>query len=173
MLKTEQKRLYESLPNDVHCFVRVCDTDRALWVSDLPRRMADAAQLSEELRAKGFVCCVDEPVRLWYIDWTEERWEEMLSDFPNSLPEFPKEERYHAAYALCRLWMLHPAARSAAALPLIRRVLKLVCEPENKVLSAIGALHAQAAADLRSGGPSAFDAGRILAGWLDERRGEK
>ena len=170
-LMAEQKRLYESMPKDARCFVRICDTDQALWVSDLPRRMPDAAQLSEKLAAQGFVCHLDENTRLWYIDWTAQRWEEMLSACPGSLPEFPLEECYHAAYALCRLWMLHPSEHKN--LPVIRRVVKLVCEPESKVLSAIAPLHAQAAADLRSGRPFAFDAGRVLAGWLNERRKEK
>ena len=169
-LKAEQKRLYESMPKDTRCFVRICDTDQALWVSDLPRRMPDAAQLSEKLSAQGFVCHLDENTRLWYIDWTAQRWEEMLSACPGSLPEFPLEECYHAAYALCRLWITHPSDLAPAAMPAVRRMLKLVQQPEEELLKSIASLHEEAAVQLRTGQPVAHAAGWILAQWLNERR---
>ena len=172
-LKSEQKRLYESLPQDARCFVRVCDTDDALWISDLPRRMANVQQWENMLCNQGFACRLDTQTRLWYVDWTEERWEQMLVSYPDTLPEFPAEEKYHAAYALCRLWLLHPSARTPENLPMVRRMLKLTAEPEGKLLAAIAPLHAQAARCLRDGIPMAYDAGRILAGWLNERRIEE
>ena len=169
-LKLEQKRLYESLPKDTRCFVRVCDTDDALWVSDLPRRIPNAEALAQKLNGQGFICRLDEKKQLWHVDWTEERWQQMLMDYPTGIPDFPVEERYHPAYALCRLWLLHPAERTAGNLPMIRRMLKLTAEPEARLLVCVPALHAQAARSLREGIPSAYDAGRILAGWLNERR---
>jgi len=116
---------------------------------------------------------MDSSSRLWYVDWTQEHWEKMLAEYPHHMPDFPKQEKYHAAYALCRLWLLHPAQRTEIVLPVIRRLLKLAQEPENILLAAVRPLHDQAAEQLRQGAGCAFDAGRILAAWIDERSSEK
>lgn len=167
-LKAEQHRLYGLLPADARCFVRVCDDDSALWVSDLPRRTTDCEGLADMLRAAGFKARLDEASRLWYVDWTEERWQEMLNGLPTECPLLPAQNCYHEAYALCRLWLLHPAGRTTENLPMIRRVLKLTADTQQKLLRSVRALHGEAAANLRTGKAPAYDAGRILAAWLNE-----
>ena len=71
-LKSEQRRLYALLPQNARCFVRVCDDDSALWVSDLPRKREDCAEMLAKLQTEGFAVRLDEKARLWYIDWTKE-----------------------------------------------------------------------------------------------------
>lgn len=170
-LKTEQQALYEKMPRDARCFVRVCDSDDALWVSDLPRRYSGLlAEVEGVLAESGFACRLDEKSGLWYLDFTPEYWQEIIGGFPRRLPSFPKEERYHPAYALCRLWLSHPTPWSGGQLPVIRRVFKLTNQTEEALLRAVPSLHEQAACDLRKGLPCAHAAGRMLARWLMERR---
>lgn len=167
MMKAEQERLYQALP--MRCLVRVSRTDDAMWVCDLPRRQTDIQAAEEALRRAGFACRLDENTRLWRIDWTESRLDELLEVFPNDCPRFPADERYHPAYALCRLWLTHEGERTEANRPLLRRVLKLTADREGALLSAVPEMYEQAALHLRTGVPSAHDAGRALAGWLNER----
>ena len=108
-LKAEQRRLYALMPNDVHCFVRVCDDDGALWVSDLPRRQSDCSEMAAKLHAEGFRMRLDEDARLGYLDWTMEDWQEKISQFPQKTPDIPAQAEYHEAFALCRLWLMHPS----------------------------------------------------------------
>jgi len=169
-LKAEQQRLYDMLPKDVRCFVRVCDGDEALWVSDLPRRYAgDLAPVENAWQEKGFSCSLDTAAMLWYVDLTPQRWNEVLMEYPAQLPPFPSQDRYHAAYALCRLWLAHPAIQLGGSLGMVRRVIKLVEKQENAVLRAVSALHEEAACQLRRKEPCAHAAGCILARWLMER----
>lgn len=174
-LKAEQQALYEALSAmQARCFVHICDGDDALWVSDLPRRYQSPLQdVESTLAQKGFTCRLDEKSRLWHIDFSMKRWHETLFEYPSELPPFPVQERYHAAYALCRLWMLHPAPWTEGQLPVIRHVIKLTEQGEAKLLKEIPALHEQAACDLRQGTPMVYAAGCILSGWLMERREEK
>lgn len=167
-LKAEQRRLYALLPAEARCFVRVCDDDGALWVSDLPRRMVDCERLKATLRKEGFEVRLDGDARLWYVDWTEERWREMVGELPCELPELPEKDMYHEAYALCRFWLLHPAPLAQEHLPVLRRVTKLTAQPMQKLLRSVRVLHEKAAVQWRSGQTAACDAGRILAAWLNE-----
>lgn len=166
MLKREQDRLYAFLPA---CLLRVSRTDDCMWVCDLPRRMEHPEMIESLLHQAGFACRLDEKTRMWQIDWTEDTRNVLLSDLPMALPVFPAEERYHAAYALCRMWLLHPGQRTEDNLPLLRKVIKLTAEKETLLLKAIPELHQTAAVHLRTGIPSAQDAGRVLAKWLNER----
>jgi len=168
-LKAEQQQLYALLSKENRCFVRICESDDALWISDLPRKMHDLAGLESLLFQNGFVCRLDQEARLWHVDWSESRWNKMLSGFPKTLPAFPESERYHAAYALCRLWLAHPAQLMSHTMPTVRRVLKLMEQPEEKLLKSIASLHEEAALQLRTGRPTAHAAGWILAKWLNER----
>ena len=173
-LKAEQKRLYDALPAEARCFVRVCATDDALWVCDLPRRYSNSLEEVEAALLKmGFSCRLDAKSKLWHIDLAPHRWMKALDEYPSELPPFPVEERYHAAYALCRLWMLHPAPWMDEHLPTIRRVIKLAEQEEKMLLRSVCFLHEQAACDLRKNKPPAHAAGRILARWLMERREEE
>lgn len=163
--KAEQKRLYESLPSG--CFLRMCRDDRAMWVSDWPRREPNPSGLLEPLKSMGFHAWLEDG--LCYLDWTEEHWKEMLLPLDKSLPAFPKEERWHEAYALCRFWLLHPQVFSADMLPVLRKVVKLTEEPEEKMLKSVRSLYAQAAETWREKGFCASAAGLVLAAWLKER----
>ena len=165
-LTSEQQRLFALMPQGAHCFVKLCDDDRALWVSDLPRRTDDLPDLT----AHGYQCQLDEKSRLWYIDWTEERKQALLADLPTKLPDFPHNERFHEAYALCRLWMSHPGCWNEDTAPIIRRVLKLSAQKEEKLLSAVSALTGAAAKQLRLGQTNAYPAGQILCEWLKQRK---
>lgn len=170
--KAEQQRLRHALPDGVRCFVRVCRTDDALWISDLPRHMEMTVALEQALKKQGFCCRLDEKSRMWYVDCTLQRWQELLAPLPTEAA-FPALERYHPAYALCRLWLSHPAELNEQSMPLLRRVAKLTMETEERLLDAIPALHQTAAMHLRMGVPSAYGAGRMLADWLNERKEPK
>lgn len=165
-LKHEQRRLFALLPMETHCFVKLCDDDRALWVSDLPRR----ADRLPELQPAGFQCEVDERSRLWYIDWTEERRRKVLDALPTEIPAFPAQEAYHEAYALCRWWLIHPGEWNAENAPVIRRVLKLTAQKEERMLTAVPALMQAAAQQWRVNRSSAYPAGQVLCEWLDQRK---
>lgn len=165
-LKAEQQRLYELMPEDTRCFVRMCDDDRALWVSDLPRRRGHDAEVAECLQKAGYSVCYDEQTGLWYIDWTSETWQRILAVLPNSLPAFPAESEYHETYALCRLWLLHPAPFSETPLPILRRVVKLTAQPKIKMVRAAQSLYEEASVQLRLGKIVCSAAGRVLACWL-------
>lgn len=169
MLGAEQRRLYDQLPARPRCFVRVCRTDDALWVSDLPRRSADWRETAQKLR--GFVWRLEEASQLLLLDWPTEAWERALASLPERLPALPAREALHPAYALCRLWMLHPGARTEDGMRLLRRVVKLTDGPEQALLREIPLLHQNAAASLRKGAPCGYDAGRWLAGWLLTKEG--
>ena len=166
MLKREQDRLYRLLPA---CLLRVSRMDDCMWVCDLPRRMENVQELEEKLRENGFACSMDEKSRMWQIDWTESKWNALLADLPSDVPEMPADDGCHAAYALCRLWLAHPGQRTKENLPLLRRVIKLTAEKESLLLKAVPEMHQTAALHLRTGVPSAHDAGRVLAKWLNER----
>lgn len=172
-LKAEQRRLYALLPSDAHCFVRVCGHDSALWVSDLPRKGVECAALPAALYQAGFEIRPDEAARLWYVDWTMERWQQLLKALPAECPALPAGEEYHEIYALCRLWLLHPAAFAPQQLPVLRRVVKLMAQPPAVLLRSVRALHEEAAVQLRQGKPVAHCAGALLAAWLAEHDGEK
>lgn len=164
-IKAEQQRLYEALPEG--CFLRVCKNDRALWISDWPRREQNPSETLDRLGKMGFNAWLEGGLCL--LDWTQERWQEQLLPLEQKLPPFPAQERLHEAYALCRFWLLHPQAFSADMLPVLRRVVKLTQGPEELLLRAVRLLHAQAAEDWRQKGFCAHAAGLVLAAWLRER----
>ena len=168
MLKAEQKRLYDRMCGKAHCFVKVCDDDSALWVSDFPRRHENCHEWIVELQAEGYCVRLDEKTKLCYLDWTIERWQERIASLPQKVPPLPEEEMYHETFALCRLWMMHPEAFEAAQLPVLRRVVKLIEGPPEKLLHAVRNLYEEAAVQLREGRPMTYAAGRALAAWLCE-----
>lgn len=167
-LKHEQRRLYELLPAEARCFVRICDDDNALWVSDLPRKYAQCDKLAEMLRTEGFEVLPDGPGSLWYLDWTMERWQEMLSLLPRESLQLPQDERYHEAYALCRLWAAHPAPLEPEHLPALRRVVKMTAAKPEKVLKSVRILMEEAAVQLRERKTAAHAAGWVLEVWLTD-----
>lgn len=169
MLKSEQRRLFALMLENARCFIRLCDDDCALWVSDLPRRTDELPDLT----AHGYLCTLDENCRLWYIDWTEKRRCEMLQTLSGQLPPFPKHEKHHEAYALCRFWLMHSGVWDDRTAPLIRRVLKLTAQSDDQLLRAIPALHGMAAEMWRNGRVSAYPAGQILCDWLKRKENDE
>lgn len=167
-LKSEQRRLYDLLPKDAHCFLRVCDDDGALWVSDFPRKHENHQALTGMLSEAGFSVRTDNQSLLWYVDWTHERWQELMQRLPERLPAFPENEQYHELYALCRLLMLHPAPVEKEHLPMLRRILKLTAERPQSLLKSARRLHEETACRLRKKQTAAYAAGRLLSAWLDE-----
>lgn len=167
-LKSEQRRLYGLLPAGARCFVRICADDRAMWVSDLPRRMPECEALKAELQREGFAVCADDEARLWYVDWTKQRWMDILSALPETVPPLPTLEKDHGVYALCRLWLAHPAPLAEETMPALRRVCKLTADAPDQMRRAVRALHEEAAVQLRCGKPVAHAAGWVLAAWLLE-----
>lgn len=166
-LPAEQRRLHDLMP--ARCFVRVCRTDDALWVSDLPRRFSQWRDTVRTLETAGFRCRLRREDGLLSVDLSEGAWLCAVQSLPDSLPVLPAREALHPVYALCRVWMLHPCAWADEPLPVLRRVTKLTSGSEDALLRAVPKLHQEAAQSLREGGPCAYGAGRWLACWLAEK----
>ena len=164
-LKAEQSALYELMQTlGLRGFLRICQTDDSLWVSDCPRRTPDLVQAQRALEERGYSCRLDARTQLWHLDWMD--WSAHLDGLPRNAPHFPQQERYHKAYALCRLWLSHPHEQTA--LPVARRLLKLTAGPEEALLAAVPALYEETAAAVREGRPAGYEAGKLLAQWLLE-----
>jgi len=149
-------------------FVRVCRQKDALWVSDCPRRTKDLSAAEQALAALEVRARLDEENRLWYLDLTERKWREMLQGLSFEMPCLPDDERLHPVFALCRLWLLHP--HQEMALEPVRAVWKWMNKPED--CKEIRMLHEEAACALRQGKPAGYEAGKLLALWLEEKRRE-
>lgn len=162
--KADQQRLYGLLNEQTRCFVRVCDGRNALWVSDFPRRCAETAAAEEKLKQAGF--SVQKDGGLWYIDWTEESWQQTLDSMPDGEPLFPQAQKLHAVYALCRLLLAHPSQRQEEHMPALRAAVKLAAGQTVSIAKTVRELHEEAAVQLRRGRTVAYHAGRILAAWL-------
>lgn len=160
-LPSEQARIYELLGG----FVRVDRSDEALWISDFPRRETYLAEMEKRLAALGVQCRLDEGLKMWRLDWTEEKWAEVLSSMPAEPPGYPGNEALHETYAFCRYALLHPAKSSCESLRLARAILKGT--------ASIRQMHEQCVQYQRSGLNAAYDAGRILAAMLMEKEKEQ
>ncbi len=157
-LKTEQEQLYQLFcQRNARCFLRVDQSDEALWVTDLPRRSQEKDAWRETLKQHG-VRCMEDPAGLWHLDWTEAEWERRMALLPTEMPKLPDEENEHDAYALCRFGLLHPAPADRESRFFLRKVLK--------GKSDLRTLHETAAEALRAGQPIAYDAARVLAATL-------
>ena len=150
VLKSEQRRLYALLPQEARCFVRVCDDDSALWVSDLPRKYEAIEDVADKLLNAGFEVQLDDNSRLWYIDWAWEAWIGVAGAQSCEMPQFPEHDAWHGTYALCRFLLSHPAEMEEGHLPFLRRVLKSMEQPQNKMQHSIRKLHEEAAVQLRN-----------------------
>lgn len=150
-LHSEQERIHAIIGG----FLRLDRSDDALWVSDYPRRNADVSGIEEKLKAFGVRCMLDEKARLWHLDWTMEKWEQIIASLPETIPPFPADEKPHAAYAFCRFALSHPGKRTDESMRMLRAVMK--------GSASFARLHEQAAQALRNGHPIAYDAGRLLA----------
>lgn len=161
-LRAEQLAIYQAVKRTApRSFVRICKEDCALWVSDLPRHTDEMPPLANtDVR-----CWVAPEKQLLYLDWTEDGWACRMRTLPDTLPAFPVQETLHTAYALCRFLAAHPAERTAAHLPFLRRMIKALHEGKPK----ISLWHEQAAQALRCGAPVTDDAGRLLAAWIAQQ----
>ncbi len=168
-LKAEQRRLYALMPEDARCFVRVCDDNGALWVSDLSRRYSGCLEMAAKLKSEGFRMKLDEEAQLCYLDWTLERWQEEIAKLPQECPGLPAQEEYHEAFALCRLWLTHPAELEEAHLSTLRCVVKRTAETPDRMLRTVRSLYEEAAMQIRKKKTVAHAAGRVLAAWLYEQ----
>ncbi len=153
--KQEQEKLYQwFVSQNVRCFLRVDQSDDALWVTDLPRRHPKTGVWEETLGKRG-ISCTPDVSGLWHLDWTLEEWARRLDGLPDQIPPLCENENKHAAYALCRFGLLHPAARSDESMRFLRKLLKGTTDMHT--------LHEMAAEACRNGNPIAYDAARVLA----------
>lgn len=157
---------YKALRSFGPCFLRACATSDALWVTDLGRRMPDAALAAEALEPLGIVVNPDEKTRLWKLDWTAARYQTLGDQLPRDLPPFPGDPALEEVYALCRLLLLHPAPFPEQPLEPVREILKL--ERAAAALPVIRRVHGDCAAALRRGEPLPFLAGGLLCRWLNQ-----
>lgn len=167
--KAAQSAVYQALQAHAKrpCFLRLCDQPSALWVTDFPRGNADAAPARDALDALDCICT--ESRGLWYIDWKRERWRRELERLPDPLPAFPAEEALHPAYALCRLWLAHPAQWEDQPMDMLRRTWQLTQKPRSVLLKAVPSLLGESALRLREHQLLPSYGARILAQWLTEQ----
>ena len=132
------------------CMVKTAAGERALFVTDAPRRLAAQALHDAEtaLNAKGFLISREEN-SLWNVDIDETRWQALLakaritSDCP-----FPDEDRLHELYAVARLLAAHPSPWPLQPREPVRAVLKRYHRP-TELLRYAPILHQQCAELLR------------------------
>ena len=110
-------------------FVKLCDTDDALLVSDAPKRMDGQALAGALTRlAQAGYTAQTTPRGLLAIDWTESRWQELFEqNITAGEPALPQNEALHACYALATLLLLHPAPPAQQPKLLLRNLLKAAC----------------------------------------------
>lgn len=167
-LKAAQAELYEMLKSfGAPCLLRTCSTSDALWVCDLPRRLADAEGAKQSLADLGVRCTADED-SLWRLDWTLDKYRELADELPIAAPPLPKAVELHEAYALCRLLLRHPAPIEAQPLAAVREALKLPQQPPTRRQRIISSLMDDCAVSLREHKPLPTMAGGILANWIQE-----
>ena len=85
---------------------------------------------------------------------------------PATLPAFPAQEEDFAAYALCRLLLLHPAPLSRQPMELNRALWLWTVRP-----GSLKALHETCAALLRQKKPLPTLGGQLLAAGLQNPKG--
>lgn len=167
-LALAQRAVYEALreASGVSCFVRLCASDDALWVTDLPRRTESVEAARKALDALGVRCMEDGAGGLWRLDWPPDGWRERLGALPAQPPPFPRDEALHPAYALCRLLLSHPAPLERQPMEQVRAVFKRASGAPEALLGLVSPLHGESARRLRAGEPVAHDAGRVLSDWI-------
>lgn len=160
--------LYEALrpcgPNG--CFLRFSDTPEGLLVCDLPRRGGDLSGAEEALTRLGWRLLPGKKPGLWLLDRTEPAWQAMADALPAVLPAFPAREKDFAAYALCRLLLLHPVQLSRQPMELNRALWLWTVRP-----GSLKTLHETCAALLRQKKPLPTLGGQLLAAGLQNPKG--
>lgn len=160
--------LYEALKpfSPSGCFLRFSDTPEGLLVCDLPRRGGDLSGAEEALTRLGWRLLPERRPGLWLLDRTEPAWQAMADALPAVLPAFPAREKDFAAYALCRLLLLHPVPPAVQPMELNRALWLWTVRP-----GSLKALHETCAALLRQKKPLPTLGGQLLAAGLQNPKG--
>lgn len=149
------------------CFLRRADRDTALFVTDAPRRLTEAALADRErfLAAAGFRCGAT-PSGLWQIDPDESRWVSILRPYADVPPAgFPANEALWEVYALARLLRAHPSPWENQPREAIRGVLKRL-DRTAELLRYAPALLTECAVRLRHRQALPCAASPLLDAWL-------
>ncbi len=160
--------------SDAPCFLRRSQDDAFLFVTDLPRHVEEARwqPLLPQLARAGFLCRPDPSRGLLNLDAELAAYEALLASLPLAPPPFPPSDALHAAYALCRLLLLHPAPLAHQPLGPLRHLLKQWAGGSPAlVLRAVFPLREAAAGLLREKQPLPHAAGQLLSAWLAQRAG--
>ena len=153
-------------------FVRFLAQGDALLVCDAIRRCENEAQESALIAAflsAGFVCDVQDG--LLYLT----PGEALLKELCGAAPERIAVDWAHPLceeMALCdRLLKEKPQPPDDGARRLTMDMVRLLWQPGDKVIAGLPALRAQIAVRLRMGKRAGLhEAGRLLAGWMEENR---
>lgn len=147
-------------------FVRFLSQGDALLISDAPRR-GESGPLIAELGEAGFDGVVRED--LLYITPGETLLLELCARQPEGI-DVDWNGPLFETMALCeRLLGEAPMPLDEGAGQLLMETVRLLWQPEEKVLAGLPALRARIAVRLREGKRSGLhEAGRLLAGWLEE-----
>lgn len=145
-------------------FVRFAPPGCALLATDALRRCTDAQQAKRLiclLEEAGFICRESDGL-LWLTPRDE--WLRCEAD---EAPAVDWESSRCEQMALAVRWAAaQPQKFTSAGRQLVLETLRLLWQPEDKVLAGLDALRAQAAAMLREGDRSGLhEAGRILYDW--------
>lgn len=149
-------------------FLRRGLEDGALFVSDYPRRCAEAKSVTERLKNAGFEVLVENG--LAFLDGSREKYRALMEALPSSFAVQPREETlrlYALAQRLCRA----QTPPDLQPLPLIGLTLKyLDAEDPEGLLRRLPPLLAAAQ---RSHQPLPEAAGRLILHYLSERETQK
>lgn len=154
-------------------FVRFLPAGDMLLVTDAPRRCADEAALAElisAMEAKGFAC----GMRDGLLALTP--GDALLDALAGSKTAVTVQwdSPLHPAQELAARWLREPRGRlDPAGRRLVIETLRLIWQPQARVLRGLTELRAQAAVMLREGKPSGFaHAGALLACWCKTEGGQ-
>lgn len=156
-------------------FVRFAP-DGALLVSDAAMRADEqtAACLLEALEKCGFSVRVSGG--MLHIDPTDALIDALAADVvcAEADMEIDWSSALYPAQALAARWMRAPDAPvTDRGRALVRETLRLIWQPESRVLAGLGSLRARAAAMLRDGERGGMrQAGALLMGYCISQRGE-
>lgn len=149
-------------------FVRFLPEGDALLVSDAPRRCAsgaESAELAEALARAGFTAALRDGLML--ITPSDERLRALAAGGA-PVREIDWNSPLHSAAALAGRWRREEAAAlSADGRTMIVETLRLLWQPQERVLEGLGGLRARAAGMLRAGDRSGLrEAGAVLDAWI-------
>ena len=164
-----QQEVYTILTNcaqEHHFFLKRNNDERALFISDYPRRAKAIAKAENLLRSHGYVL-TQQNADLWHIDMT-------VTKYARCMPveqelRFPICEKWHEAYALCRFLLLHAQEDREETLPLVRSMMKTMMVGEKEVLQHVSQWHERAVYLQRTKQPLSRFAFLLLTHYIQER----